>query len=104
VLAQLILISSITQEVHQHLITELACMFSLETQQRDQHLLMLVTLLLSLLAVLELHTDSATITEVHGTPVAGTSTDWQLTEIGYQGALKAFKAFKELLEARELTA
>jgi hypothetical protein len=27
-----------------------------------------------------------TITEVHGTPVAGTSTDWQLTEIGYQGA------------------
>jgi hypothetical protein len=28
----------------------------------------------------------STITEVHGTPVAGTSGDWQLSEVGYKGA------------------
>jgi hypothetical protein len=28
----------------------------------------------------------STFTEVHGTPVAGTSGDWQLSEVGYQGA------------------
>jgi hypothetical protein len=28
----------------------------------------------------------STITEVNGTPVAGTSGDWQLSEVGYKGA------------------